>query len=281
MDHTDPGIRICSDAIHADSNGRSGDEPLLTIIVPTFNEAPTIDAVLQKVVRIPCHPQIVVVDDGSTDETPAILKTREVGMHITVLRHERNLGKGAAIRTALPYAKGRFTVIQDADLEVNPEDIPDLLQPLLAGSAQVVYGSRYLGLSKSVRSWTFLRLGVYVLNTFVRLWYGVRLTDEATCYKVLSTDSLRIMDLQCERFEFCPEVTAKACRLGLSIVELPVQYQPRSKKAGKKLRLGDGLKAIRTLWAYRHWNPREYSNRDRYFRRYILSKSLSEAKQNG
>jgi hypothetical protein len=171
-----------------------------------------------------------------------------------LLEHSNNRGKGAAIRTGLEHAQGRFAIIQDGDLEYAPDEYPRLIEPLLAGQAEVVYGSRYMSRKRQARrSWGVLRCGVTLLNICTRLLYGARLTDEATCYKALSTALLRAMDLQCERFEFCPEVTAKACRLGLSILEVPISYNARGVKAGKKIRWTDGLEALRTLWRWRRW----------------------------
>ena len=178
------------------------------------------------------------------------------------LRHDRNRGKGAAIRTGLVYAEGRFTVIQDADLECDPRDYRALLQPLLREEADVVFGSRYLRWRGVRSNWRLTRIGVVLLNAFARLLFGVRLTDEATCFKVFSTTVLREMELECERFEFCPEVTAKACRLGLSILEVPIRYHPRTVAEGKKIRLTDGWKALLTLWRFRKWRARRGPERE-------------------
>lgn len=230
--------------------------PLLTIIVPVFNEATTITELMRRVLEAPYRKQVIVVDDGSSDGTTQRLETWEGQPNVELLAHFQNRGKGAAICTALECARGRFTVIQDADLEYDPQDYPQLIEPLLSGEADVVYGSRNLN-----RSWSRGRrrslcgLGVHVLNVCLRLLYGVRITDEATCYKVFPTAALKAMGLQCERFEFCPEVTAKACRLGLKILEVPIRYDPRSVREGKKIRWIDGWQALGTLWKYRHWSP--------------------------
>ncbi len=227
---------------------------VLTVIVPVYNEAQTIDELLRRVLAAPYTKQVIVVDDDSTDGTADILETWEGHPQVELLQHSKNRGKGAAIRTALDHAEGRFTIIQDADLEYDPQDYPRLIEPLISGDAEVVYGSRYLYRKRERRTgWSFFRFGVTVLNLGVRILYGARLTDEATCYKAFSTELLRAMDLQCERFEFCPEVTAKACRLGMKIVEVPIRYDARSIQAGKKIRWTDGLEALATLWKLRKW----------------------------
>ncbi len=230
-------------------------QPLLTVIVPVYNEAPTIGRVLRAVLEGP-YPdkEIIVVDDGSDDGTAAVLEEWAGHGNILLLRHPHNRGKGAAVRTALARACGTFTLIQDADLEYDPRDYPRLLAPLLEGRADAVYGSRYLHPSPGRRpGGRLFRLGVGLLNLAAWLLYGARLTDEATGYKVFPTDALRAMDLHCEHFEFCPEVTAKACRLGLTIAEVPIGYAPRTAAEGKKIRWRDGWEALRTLWRWRHW----------------------------
>lgn len=230
--------------------------PLLSVIVPVYNEAATVAPLLDRVVAVPCVKQVIVVDDGSTDGSSALLEKWADHPHVILLRHPHNRGKGAAIRTGLAHAQGRFTLVQDADLEYDPFDYPRLLEPLLQWQADIVYGSRYLRPSPGRRSCGRLfRYGVVLLNLAVRLLYGVRLTDEATCYKVLPTDVLRSMELQCERFEFCPEVTAKACRMGLTITEVPIRYTPRTAAEGKKIRWTDGWEALATLWRWRRWQP--------------------------
>ena len=232
------------------------DTPLLTVIVPVYNEVQTIEELLRRVLAAPFEKQVVVVDDGSTDGTVEVLERWEGHAQVELLRHSKNRGKGAAIRTGLEHAVGRFTIIQDGDLEYHPEDYPRLIEPLLSGEAQVVYGSRYLRRKgEPRRRWRLFRCGVAALNVCVRLLYGARLTDEATCYKAFPTEVLRAMELECERFEFCPEVTAKACRLGLTIWEVPISYDARSVQAGKKIRWTDGLEALAALWRWRKWQP--------------------------
>lgn len=240
--------------------------PLLSVIVPVYNEAATVHELLRRVVGVEIDKQVIVVDDGSTDGTSEILNRWQGREGVELLAHAVNRGKGAAIRTGLKRARGQFTIVQDADLEYDPGDYERLLRPLLDGTADVVYGSRYWrgeccwepgSLSDVVPAapWSFFRLGVSLLNAAVRWIYGDRLTDEATCYKVFSTEALRAMGLECERFEFCPEVTAKACRMGLRITEVPVRYSPRDVQAGKKIRWRDGVVAAWTLWRWRKWSP--------------------------
>lgn len=228
--------------------------PLLTVIVPVYNEAQTIKEILRRVLAAPYAKEVVVVDDGSSDGTVEILEAWEGHPHVGLLQHSKNRGKGAAIRTGLEHARGRFVIIQDGDLEYDPQDYPLLIEPLLSGEARVVYGSRYLRRAEGPRQpWRLFRLGVSVLNVCVRLLYRTRVTDEATCYKAFPVDVLRGMDLQCERFEFCPEVTAKACRMGLKILEVPISYNARNVGAGKKIRWTDGVEALAELWKWRKW----------------------------
>ncbi|HUY35084.1 MAG TPA: glycosyltransferase family 2 protein [Pirellulales bacterium] len=226
----------------------------LSVIIPAYDEAKSIAALLDLVAAAAYRKQIVVVDDGSSDGTSAAVQERRRRGQgdVVLLRHERNLGKGAAIRTGLTAATGQIVLVQDADLEYDPCDYPLLVEPLLVGAADVVYGSRYLPRPGGT-PWRMNRVGVSILNLAVRLLYGYRLTDEATCYKAMRTDLLRAMDLQCERFEFCPEVTAKACRMRLRILEVPVRYVPRGRSDGKKIRWRDGVAALRALWRWRKW----------------------------
>lgn len=230
------------------------ERPLLSVIVPVYNEAATIDEILSRVAAVPIDQEVIVVDDGSTDGTATLLDRWATRGLFLIVRHVRNRGKGMAIRSGLLHARGRYTVVQDADLEYDPYDYVSLTDRLLKGEADVAYGSRYLHRAGGYKQkWTAFRLGVCGLNLMVRSLYGVTLTDEATCLKVFPTAALRAMDLECERFEFCSEVTAKACRMGLRIQEVPVSYRPRSKSQGKKIRWRDGVWAAISLWKWRSW----------------------------
>jgi dolichol-phosphate mannosyltransferase len=222
--------------------------PDVTVIVPALNEQDTIAEVVGRLLALPLSVEVIVVDDGSTDQTPAELS--KFGERIRVLRNERRGGKGSAIRQALPFATGRSVIIQDADLEYAPEEIPTLVQPILDGEANVVYGTRFSqGLPRE------MALPNKVVNVLlaaaVRVLFFRKLSDEATCYKAFRTDLLKRMKLTCRRFEFCPEVTAKAIRLNERILEVPISYVPRTKLAGKKIRWTDAPDAFWTLFKHR------------------------------
>lgn len=220
----------------------------VTAIVPAKNEQDTIGEVVDRLLALPLAIQVIVVDDGSTDRTTEIL--RGYGDRITVLRNEQSAGKGAAIRKAIPEAKGVAVIIQDADLEYRPEEIPKLVAPILSGEEAVVYGTRFAhGMPKGMKLPN--KLVNVLLAWSVRLLFFRRLTDEATCYKAFRRDVLESMHLTCHRFEFCPEATAKAIRLGHPILEIPIHYEPRTKEAGKKIRWTDAPEAFWTLLKHR------------------------------
>jgi glycosyltransferase involved in cell wall biosynthesis len=216
---------------------------IVSVIVPVYNEAAHLDELLQAIGASPVAKEIVVVDDGSTDGTREKLLALPPTEGVTILFHEKNCGKGAAIRTALRYARGEFVLIQDSDLEYDPHDYPALLRPLKSGKANVVYGVRPDRPERGMRFY----LGAKFLTHLTNVLYGAGIHDEATCYKVFRRSVLQNIPLECRRFEFCPEVTAKLCRLGEKIWEVPISYRPRSRDQGKKLRHSDGWIAIWTL----------------------------------
>ncbi len=221
----------------------------LSILIPAHNEEATFEEVLRRIRAVPldaCR-EIVVVDDGSTDATPAILKAC-AGPDLSVVRLPVNRGKGAALRAGLAQCDGDFILIHDADLEYYPEDIPRLLDAAKAGAA-VVYGSRFRGEITGMR---FInRLANRIFAAAATLLYGQRITDEATAYKLFRADLLKALPLRCERFEFCPEVTARVRKSGQRIVEVPIRYRGRTAAEGKKIGWRDGVEALWTLLKYR------------------------------
>ncbi len=226
----------------------------LSVIIPVYNEAATIAQVIERVLAVELdttEKEVVVVDDGSTDGSGAVLAalaTRRPNS-LKIVYHERNQGKGAAIRTALEHVTGDIVITQDADLEYDPQEYPGLLAPFEDPAVQVVYGSRNLRRNPH-SSWSFY-WGGRLLSWIANLLYGSHITDEATGYKLFRTDLLRSLNLQSTGFEFCPEVTSKLLLRGVKIHEVPISYQPRSLDEGKKIDWRDGLQAIWTLLKYR------------------------------
>ncbi|MFZ0199238.1 MAG: glycosyltransferase family 2 protein [Candidatus Sulfotelmatobacter sp.] len=219
----------------------------MSVIVPVFDEAAHVDELLQAIQASPVKKEIIIVDDGSTDGTREKLKAMPLPEDVTVVFHAKNCGKGAAIRTALEYVRGEYVLIQDSDLEYDPQDYPALLQPLETGAANVVYGVRPDRPERGLRFF----LGAKLLTHLANLLYGAGIHDEATCYKVFRRSLITQVHLECHRFEFCPEVTAKLSRMGERIAEVPVRYAPRSAGEGKKIRHSDGWLAIWTLLRHR------------------------------
>lgn len=229
----------------------------LSVIIPAHNEARNLRSVVDIVaaVELPVSfsgLEIVIVDDGSTDGTADIVASLGERDGITVRLLESNRGKGAAVRAGLELVTGDVVIIQDADLEYDPNDYRTLLEPIARGETNVVYGSRFLGRQHLLPG---MALPNYVANRILRgltnILYRSALTDEATCYKVARTDVLRSLDLRAVRFELCPEMTSKLLRRGERIVEVPISYRGRSREEGKKIRLRDGIEAAWTLVRYR------------------------------
>lgn len=232
----------------------SADQTKLSVIVPVYNEAPTVARLIERVLAVELDAtelEIIVVNDGSTDQSHDVLEriaARRPDV-VKVYHHERNRGKGAAVRTALEHATGDIVITQDADLEYDPEEYPKLLELFEDPSVKVVYGSRNLR-DNPRSSWSFY-WGGRLVSWVANLLYGSQLTDEATGYKLFRTELLRSLNLQSDGFEFCPEVTSKLLRRDVEIHEVPISYRPRGLEDGKKINWRDGLEAIWTLVKHR------------------------------
>ncbi len=227
----------------------------ISILVPAFNEAKTMIELLRQVdtaAAAGLEKELIIVDDGSTDGTREILERLDgLQTPFRVIFHGQNMGKGAAIRTALTYATGDLILIQDADLEYDPRDYGELLDPLLRGRADVVYGSRLRG-GKPVRDFSLLYLwGNRFVTLVTNMLYGAALTDMETGYKLFRADVIKNIQIRANRFDFEPEVTAKILKRGYKLVELPISYYGRPHAEGKKLTWRDGLAAVWTLMKYR------------------------------
>ncbi|MGH2377545.1 MAG: glycosyltransferase family 2 protein [Candidatus Limnocylindria bacterium] len=217
--------------------------PLLSVLIPVYNEERTIREIVRRVRAIDLPKEVIVVDDGSTDGTRAALAEMD---GITVIGHERNAGKGAAVSTALARARGEVFITQDADLEYDPSDIPALYSRYLEGDTDAVFGSRVLSGGRRHSSVLFY-WGGRLVSLITSLLYGTWITDEPTGYKLVRTDLARSLDLRASGFDFCPELTARILRRGGRIVEVPIRYDPRSWAQGKKITARDGLLAIWVL----------------------------------
>ena len=225
---------------------------LISIIVPVYNEVRTVRAVINRLLAIslPAPREILVVDDGSTDGTrDELASVVRDGLAVTVLLAERNGGKGSAIRRGLAAATGTIIAIQDADLELDPQQIAALVQPILDGRAVVVYGSRFLA-GRPPAPWLSI-MANKALTTLTNILYGGSITDMETCYKIMRTDVARSLALDANRFDIEPQITARVLRGGHRIHELPVKFDPRSRAQGKKIGWRDGVRAIQVLLAER------------------------------
>jgi glycosyltransferase involved in cell wall biosynthesis len=224
---------------------------LLSIIVPVYNEGATVGAVVSRLrsVALPLPREIILVNDGSSDDTRSVLDGLSGQPDLRVIHAPVNGGKGSAIRLGLREANGTIVAIQDADLELDPAELADLVRPILAGETLVVYGSRFLN-GDVIAPWVTVAAN-RVLTTVTNVLFGGRLTDMETCYKVMATPVLRSLDLVSNRFDIEPEITAKLLRGGHRIVEVPVRFSPRSRQAGKKIGWRDGVQALRALVRFR------------------------------
>jgi glycosyltransferase involved in cell wall biosynthesis len=216
-----------------------------------YNEARTVAAVIERLVAIdlPAAREILVVNDGSTDGTRDVLDRVTQRPELRIIHAEKNGGKGSAIRIGFSKASGTIVAIQDADLELDPAQLADLVTPILDGRTRVVYGSRFLA-GRPDAPWLSI-VANEVLTGVTNLLFGGRLTDMETCYKVMAADVARSLNLESNRFDIEPEITAKLLRAGHSILELPIRFEPRSRAQGKKIGWRDGVRAIQVLLKYR------------------------------
>ena len=231
---------------------------LLSILVPVFNESRTVASVIArlKTVDLPVPREIIVINDGSSDGTREVLDALPVeGDAVTILHVAQNAGKGAAIRLGLQHARGTIIAIQDADLELDPAQLAALVTPIVGGETNVVYGSRFLA-GRPDAPWLTV-LANRTLTLLTNVLFGARITDMETCYKIMRTDVARALELESNRFDIEPEITAKLLLSGHRIQELPVFFKPRQRAEGKKIGWRDGFHALRVLAGYRFggWRP--------------------------
>jgi glycosyltransferase involved in cell wall biosynthesis len=234
----------------SESNPLSLAAGCLSVLMPVYNEAGTLNELLRRVLAQPSVEEVIAINDGSTDGTATLLSAwQSLDARVRVLHHSVNRGKGAAIRTGLVQTCAPVIIIQDADLEYDPNEYERLLEPIRLGKADVVYGSRFAGNVRPATAW-WHHWGNKLLTHATNVVTGMRLTDEATCYKVFRREVLDGLVLKEDRFGFCPEVTVKVSKLGIRFTEVPIHYRPRSRQEGKKIRFSDGLSALRCLVKY-------------------------------
>ncbi len=252
-------LDVCTELVHAEleeyRNASFGSDPskrtdyLLSVVIPVYNELNTIGRILSRVASLNLNLELVIVDDFSTDGTREILEQIKDLPRVSVILKEKNEGKGAALRTGFEHVNGDYVVVQDADLEYNPSDIPMLIQPLLKGEADVVYGSRFIGEEQQDESWIH-RAGNAVLTGASNLFSGLNLTDMETCYKAFSREVLQDISIKQNRFGIEPEITAKLARRGYRFVEVPISYDSRGYDEGKKIGIKDLINAIYCIGRY-------------------------------
>ena len=250
LDYTDLAVALLQERdARQKEDARKQTKPLLSVVIPVYNEEATIREIVQQVMAVEIDKEVLIVDDCSTDGTHEVLSELSNDPNVHVFYHEYNHGKGAALRTGFLEARGEYVVVQDADLEYDPQDYPKLLEPLQAGEADVVYGSRFLG--DEVRDPSFVhRLGNGILTWSSNIFTGQKLTDMETCYKVFRREALQEIQIEQDRFGFEPEITAKLARRKMRIREVPIAYRGRGYEEGKKIGWRDGLNAFYCIVRY-------------------------------
>lgn len=225
----------------------------LSVLIPVYNEEATLMELLHRVREVEIKKEIILVDDGSKDGTRDIMRNQIEGKFpdVKVVFHEVNKGKGAAIRTAISHATGDYLIVQDADLEYDPREYYTLLEPLIDGRADVVFGSRFLGGGAHRVHFFWHRLGNGLLTLLSNMLTNLNLTDMEVCYKVFRREVLQSIDLKCNKFDFEPEITAKVAKKHYRIYEVPISYSGRDYDEGKKIGWRDGVQAIWTIIKYR------------------------------
>ncbi len=227
----------------------------LSVVMPVYNEEKTLAEIVRRVQATPYDKELIIVDDASTDRSPEIL--RQLAQHYDNIRpffHERNQGKGAALRTGFQHVQGDVVLIQDADLEYNPEDYPELLKPIERGVADVVYGSRLIGAAPHRVLFFWHYMGNKVVTTLSNMFTNLNLTDMETCYKVFKAEVLRDIQIKSNRFGVEPELTAKIAKKRWRIYEVPISYDGRDYSEGKKITWRDGIAALYYIIRFRLWD---------------------------
>ena len=225
-------------------------EPVLSVVIPCFNEVATIDAILERVLASPYTAEVVIVDDGSTDGTRDKLEAAAKDDRVAVVLHDRNQGKGAALRTGFAHATSDFVIIQDADLEYDPADYDLMLLPLLEGKADVVYGSRFMGAAPHRVLYFWHSIGNRLLTLASNAFTNLNLTDMETCYKAFRREVLESLTIEENRFGFEPEITAKVAAARWRVFEVGISYSGRTYAEGKKIGWRDGVQAVRCIVRY-------------------------------
>ena len=231
------------------------DRVVLTVVIPVYNEIHTVEALLRRVREVPLRLEVIVVDDGSTDGTRDVLPKLEGTLIDKLVMHEQNAGKGAALRTGFRHATGDVVVVQDADLEYDPRELPMLLKPILNGKADAVYGSRFLGGPHRVL-YFWHSVGNRLLTLLSNMFTDLNLTDMETCYKMVRRELLQSLPLSADRFGIEPELTARLAQTDARIYEMPISYDGRSYAEGKKIGWKDGVSALWCIWKYNVLPPR-------------------------